>query len=91
MLNLLLYIVNIEDALQFRGEKKSHRSRNKSQLISFWLNLRKILLLRENLAHPLMLKVHISVLSKTVSGLTSLMSTMYISRYPAMVQYSTIL
>lgn len=41
MLEFLLCIVNIEDALQFRGKKKSHRSRNKSQLISFWLNLQK--------------------------------------------------
>lgn len=91
MLNLLLCIVNIEDALQFRGKKKYHRSRNNSQLISFYLILQKNLLVSKNLVHLLMLKVCVSIRSKTVFRLTSLTSTTCISRYPAMVQYSTIL
>lgn len=72
-------------------KKMFHRSRYKSQLISFWFNLQKILLLYKHLALLLMLKVPVSLRSKTVSRLTCLMSTTYISRYPAMVQCYTLL
>lgn len=45
----------------------------------------------QQLGLSLGIEAHVSVMTKTIPRLTFLMSTTYISKYPAVVQYSIIL